>query len=187
MSLLEILTLIPDKRRKQGQKYQLAYVLFYSILAILSGAVSYAGIHRVITIKLKLLNKIFGTKWERAPGVSTLFYIFDNLDIEALEKAFRHHSRHLIDKTGLKEPKGLSLAIDGKALKGSNIEDKNLHNILSVFTTQKRIILAHMDVKGKGNELKGLQELLANLPDLKNSTITTDALHTQKKQSSKSE
>jgi len=58
MSLLEILQNIPDKRRKQGQKYDLAHLLFYSILSILCGANSYAGIHTVLKAKLKLLNKV---------------------------------------------------------------------------------------------------------------------------------
>ena len=71
MSLLEILSSIPDARRKQGQKYDLAHVLFYSIIAILCGAKSYAGIHTALVSKLKLLNKVFGTSWEKAPATTT--------------------------------------------------------------------------------------------------------------------
>ena len=183
-SLLEILSTIPDSRRKQGKMYKLEYVLFYSILAILCGATSYVGIVSVLTIKLELLNRVFGTKWKKPPGVSTLFYVFKGLDTSELEKAFRLHSKDLLKNTG----KGLSLAIDGKALRGTELEDDKLQNVISIFETQSNLILAHFDSTGKGNELKNTQELLKEinlaqkelqLP--KNSIIQTDALHTQKK------
>jgi len=179
MSLLDILSSIPDKRRKQGQKYYLAHILFYSILAILCGANSYSSINRVLQIKLPLLNKVFATKWKKAPATTTIFYVFNSLDVLELEKAFRTHSKGLVKAT-----KGMSLAIDGKALRGTGVEDNRLLNVLSVFETKKRVIIAHLDSEGKGNELKSLQEILTqvdlNVP--KNSIITTDALHTQKKQ-----
>ena len=158
-SLLEILSTIPDNRRKQGRMYSLEYVLFYSILAILCGAKSYAGIHSVLSKKLELLNNTFRTKWKKPPGVSTLFYIFKGLDITELEKAFRLHSKDLLKNTG----KGLSLAIDGKALRGTEVEDAKLQNVISIFETQSNLILAHFDSTGKGNELKNTQELLGEI------------------------
>ena len=39
---------IKDHRRKQGLRYQQGYILLFSILAILSGAVSYRKIHQFI-------------------------------------------------------------------------------------------------------------------------------------------
>jgi hypothetical protein len=180
MSLLEILQLIPDKRRKQGQKYDLAHTLFYSILAVLCGANSYAGICTVLKIKLKLLNKVFGTKWKTAPATTTLFYIFNSLDITEFEAAFRLHAEDLVKSTG-----GLTLAIDGKSLRGtgskSDLEDDKLQQILSIFETKKNIIIAHFDSIGKGNELKSMQEIMTEVKLPIGSTITTDALHTQKK------
>jgi len=190
MSLLEILKQIPDKRRKQGQKYDLAHVLFYSILSVLCGANSYAGIHTVMSSKQDLLNAVFGTKWKRAPGVSTIFYVFNSLDITELEKVFRLHAKDLIkDKQIISEGSGdlLNLAIDGKSLRGTGSKTKNsktkedkLQQVLSIFESKEQIILAHLDSVGKGNELKSMQTMIAEI-DLPTSVFTADALHTQKK------
>jgi len=75
----------------------------------------------------------------------------------------------------------MSLAIDGKSLRGTATKDEKLQQVLSIFETKKQIIIAHLDSIGKGNELKSLQEILTKIELPKGSIITTDALHTQKK------
>ena len=42
--LLSALEDIPDPRRAQGKRYPLAYLLLFTVLALLSGAKSYRGI-----------------------------------------------------------------------------------------------------------------------------------------------
>src|SRR5215210_2974127 len=42
--LLAALERIPDPRRRQGRRYPLAYLLLFSVLAVLAGATSYRGI-----------------------------------------------------------------------------------------------------------------------------------------------
>ena len=37
MLLLECLRNVPDPRRAQGRRYELAYILFYAVLAVLAG------------------------------------------------------------------------------------------------------------------------------------------------------
>jgi DDE family transposase len=67
--LLEILRSIPDRRRAEGKRFDLATVLLYSILGMVAGANSYRGCDRsqrleqrgitlkLITDQLKLLNE----------------------------------------------------------------------------------------------------------------------------------
>jgi hypothetical protein len=43
-ALLAALRTIPDPRRAQGQRYPLAHLLLFSVLAVLAGATSYRGI-----------------------------------------------------------------------------------------------------------------------------------------------
>ncbi len=43
--LLDILKELKDFRREQGKQYQIGHVLYFSILAILSGADSYRKIY----------------------------------------------------------------------------------------------------------------------------------------------
>jgi hypothetical protein len=52
--LLEILEELQDFRRGQGRQYQIGHVLYFSILAILSGADSYRKIHIFIKKNEKL-------------------------------------------------------------------------------------------------------------------------------------
>jgi hypothetical protein len=49
-SLLEILRSIPDRRRAEGKRFDLATVLLYSILGMVAGANSYRQMHEFIRI-----------------------------------------------------------------------------------------------------------------------------------------
>jgi DDE_Tnp_1-associated len=51
-SLLEILRSIPDHRRAEGKRFDLATVLLYSILGMVAGANSYRQMHEFIRIHL---------------------------------------------------------------------------------------------------------------------------------------
>ena len=66
--LLNLLTEVPDPRRRQGQLYKLPYVLLFSILAIVAGCNSYRGIVTFIDVHRRKLNTGFGLKWRRAPA-----------------------------------------------------------------------------------------------------------------------
>ena len=59
-SLLETLREIPDHRRAEGKRFDLATVLLYSILAMVAGANSYRQMHEFIRIHRQLLNAAFG-------------------------------------------------------------------------------------------------------------------------------
>ena len=50
---------IKDQRRKQGRRYALEHILFFSILAILSGADSYRKIHQFIVARYDILAELF--------------------------------------------------------------------------------------------------------------------------------
>ncbi|MBG0797433.1 transposase family protein [Methylocystis sp. L43] len=58
-SLLEILREIPDHRRREGKRFDLATVLLYSILAMVAGANSYRQMHEFIRAHLQRLNEAF--------------------------------------------------------------------------------------------------------------------------------
>ncbi len=59
-SLLEILRDIPDHRRREGKRFDLATVLLYSILAMVAGANSYRQMYEFIRAHLQRLNEAFG-------------------------------------------------------------------------------------------------------------------------------
>lgn len=181
MSLLEVFKSVTDFRRKQGKQYKLEYILLFSVLAVLSGATSYVSISRWMQAKKETLNQLFGLNWRQAPSKTRLHIIFSNLDTDSLEQAFRKFSRQLLEiKFPLDSGKYLSLATDGKNLKQSydTASGESALNLVSLFATEEKLILAHIDIPNKESEMKAVQELIKSLeiPSL----ISMDALHTQK-------
>jgi hypothetical protein len=59
-SLLEMLREMPDHRRREGERFDLATVLLYAILAMVAGANSYRQMHAFIRAHLQRLNEAFG-------------------------------------------------------------------------------------------------------------------------------
>ncbi len=169
---------VRDTRREQGQRYELSYVLLYSILAILSGADSYRSIFTFIEIKLTNLNEIFDSDWEKPPAYSTIRNILIGIDKKELETCFREYSSYLNE---LEKPSKF-IAIDGKTLRGSfdNFKGKKAVQILSLFASESKIILAHEEVSEKTNEIPIAQDLLEKL-EMNGHIFTFDAMNCQKK------
>ena len=187
---LAILSEIEDPRRAEGKIYTLSHVLLFSILAIVSGANSYRGVHTFIKAHLSALNEAFGLSWKNAPVHSAIRYILKGLDPEAIELAFRKHAAILEARKASEQSPGAEedgaqggvIAIDGKVLKHSfdNLKDRKAAQILNVFSTQTALILAHAEIDDKSNEIPAAQKLLSEL-DLTGRVVTLDAMHCQKK------
>ena len=56
--LLAALEQIPDPRRRQGQRYGLAPLLLFAVLAVLAGATSYRRIRLFIGVHRERLNEV---------------------------------------------------------------------------------------------------------------------------------
>ena len=79
-SLLEILRSIPDHRRAEGKRFDLATVLLYSILGMVAGANSYRQMHEFIRIHLQRLNGAFGLRLPYSPSYTGLRLILQGVD-----------------------------------------------------------------------------------------------------------
>jgi hypothetical protein len=174
---------VPDPRRGQGQLYKLPHVLLFSILAVVTGCNSYRGIVTFIDVHRHKLNATFGLRWRRAPAYTAVRYILKGLDPADVETAFRRHAA-LLQAARAKPGKG-SIALDGKTLRGSfdNFRDRAASQVLSAFATDTSLILAHVDIDEKSNEIPAAQMLLAELGVADGAIVTLDALHCQKKSS----
>jgi hypothetical protein len=177
---LSLLATIPDRRRAEGKLYQLPHVLLYSIFAIVSGANSYRGIHTFIKVHRKKLNKTFKISWKRPPAHTAIRYILQGLTAADVEKAFREHAANL--NLDAANPGARVIAFDGKVLKGSfdNFNDVKAKQILSAFAVDTALVLAHIEIDEKSNEIPAVQRLLEEL-DVAGHIITCDAMHCQKK------
>lgn len=178
--LLEYLKQIPDQRRGQGRMFDLPRLLLFSILAIASGADSYRKIAIFIQENFKALCSAYDVKWKRPPSYNAFRHTIHGLNQKETEKAFRAHSKEaaMFEKTKL-----TTISLDGKALKHSfdNVADERFKQMLSAFSPEHNIILAHEKIGiSKENEINAAIKLMKDL-GLDNVIYTLDALHTQKK------
>jgi hypothetical protein len=178
--LLDLLADVPDPRRAEGKLYKLPYVLLFAILAIVTGSNSYRGIVTFIDVHRPRLNAAFGLQWRRAPAHTAVRYILQGLDPAAVEAVFRRHAAQLQAARGT-SGQG-SIALDGKTLRGSfdNFHDRAAAQVLSAFATDTALLLAHVDINEKSNEIPAAQALLAELGIAAGAIVTLDALHCQK-------
>jgi hypothetical protein len=178
--LLDLLTEVPDPRRGQGQMYKLPHVLLFSILSIVTGGNSYRGIVTFIDVHLRRLNEAFGLTWKRAPAHTAIRYILKGLDPAEVEAVFRRDAARL--QTACATPGQASIALDGKTLRGSfdKFRDRAAAQVLSAFATDTSLVLAHVDIAEKSNEIPAAQALLAELGIPRGTIVTLDALHCQK-------
>lgn len=177
--LLSIFSKVPDHRSVCGRRYELRFILLFSVLAILSKADSYRKIELFIKENFTFLKKEFNLKWKKPPVYSGIRKIILGVDPKELEKAFRKYANSLSD---FDSEKYAFISMDGKALRGSfdNLNDQRMIQIFSAFLTDQDIILAHEKIDCKTNEIPTAQKLVKELKVGK-CVFTMDALHCQKK------
>ncbi len=176
--LLTALSEVSDPRRAAGKRYPLAPLLLFPVLALLSGATSYRRIIVFLEQRRERLNELFGVTLRRAPSVNTLRTVLQNLDGDALERAFRRHAAGLLARPEGGMP---AVALDGKTLKGSfdHFHDRKAAQALSAFASEAAILLAHSEIDDKSNEIPAAQRLIQEL-GVSGVLFTADALHCQK-------
>lgn len=182
---LSLLATIPDPRRAEGKLYLLPHILLFSILAIVSGANSYRGIRTFIKVHRVKLNKAFKIRWKGPPAHTAIRYILQGLSAQEVEKAFRDHAANLnpgAASSGASNFGARIVAFDGKTLKGSfdGFNDAKARQVLSAFAVDTSLVLAHIEIDEKSNEIPAVQKLLEEL-DVAGHIVTCDAMHCQKK------
>jgi hypothetical protein len=177
---LAVLNEIPDPRRAEGKLYKLPYILLFSVLAVITGGNSFRSIETFIKVHRRRLNAAFGLRWKRAPAHTAIRYILQGLDPQEVERVFRRHAAALRDAAT--DPSRRTIALDGKTLRGSfdHFNDRAAAQVLSAFATDTALVLAHVDIAEKSNEIPAAQTLLAQLGVADGSIVTLDALHCQK-------
>ena len=146
----------------------------------MSGSNSHRGIRTYVKVHRKELNKAFQVKWKRPPAHAAIRYILQGLSATDVEKVFREHAANLNLAPG--GAKARVIAFDGKTLKGSfdNFNDIKARQVLSAFAVDTALVLAHIEIDEKSNEIPAVQKLLEEL-DLAGHIVTCDAMHCQKK------
>jgi len=182
--LYNLLSEIPDVRRKQGVKFSYAAFLEMVILAGMSGRFGINNISRFIKSNEEFFKSRYQLKYG-TPCQTTIFNILKAVDFSEVNKFLIKWMTPYIETQ-----EEVWLSIDGKVLcstvTDANNNKQNFQSIVSAFCSSKDIVVTCKEFENnKSNEIKAAQDLIDQL-EIKGVTMTLDALHCQKKQLTKS-
>ena len=134
--------------------------------------------HEFIRIHRQLLNEAFGLELRYSPSYTGLRLILRGIDQRLWNRPSSHAS------TIAKPPAtdGLTaIAVDGKTLRGSfdAFRDRKAAHMMSALRHADQIVLAHLMVAEKSNEIPAAPELIEAL-GVTGCLFTLDAEHCQK-------
>jgi hypothetical protein len=180
-SLAAALAAVPDPRRPYGWRPEypplpLVALLQLAVAAMLCGARSLYAVaqwgHERLEDDPALLEQL-GLPPGRSPCVATLHRVCKALDVAAFEQAVGAW----LAQTGVAPTD--PVAVDGKTLRGVHGEGLPGEHLVSAYAHQAGVVLAQVRTAGKGHELAGAQQVLAQTP-LAGRVVTADALLTQR-------
>jgi hypothetical protein len=183
MSLIEHLQKIRDFRTQP--RYRLWVVLLLVIMGTMSDCRGYRALEDFVERHQKVLLELMEMPHKRLPSYSTIRRVMVRIDFFALTEAFNAWATAAFAVGWAQQ-----VAIDGKSIKASVKDyDKTYQDFVSVvsaFSVQQGVVVGLQAMNNRGgSEIVTVQSLLDVL-QLKGVCFSMDALHTQKKRSSKS-
>ncbi len=175
--LLELLLKMKEYRNKRGIRYEFAYVIYFVIMAILSGANSYRKITTFIKIRFKELKEKYSLSWKKSPSYSAIREIIIKLPSNDIEEVFRKFANTL---SNIPDDEIIHYASDGKVIRGSydHFKDQKAIQFFSVFCSNNNLIMAHEEIECKTNEIPVAQKLIPEL-GITDAILTFDAMNCQ--------
>lgn len=169
----ECLVEIKDNRQRMKIRHPLKEIILLSFCAILSGCEDYEDIAVYGEEKIDFLREYFPYKNNTA-GVSTISRLFSSLSPTFFTKLLAAFLEHYFPNL----PQNI-IPIDGKTSKGSRNGTKSTIHNLSAFAADTKLVLSHMMVDSKTNEITAIPEMIS-LMEIENSLITIDAMGCQR-------
>lgn len=189
LSLYEALQSLPDKRRRQGKRYELALLVCLLVLAKLAGQKTLSGATEWLRHRGKQIAAHFGLKRAKMPCQMTYCRMLARLDSQLLDELlgafftrWEAQQRCGSESSRLQTSQGYldhrQLAIDGKTIRATSTQAHPVH-LLSCYDVTTGTVLWQCNVTEKQNEISALKPLLT--PSLvKGRIVTLDAMHTQR-------
>lgn len=171
--LVERLGQLPDPRCRRGRRHTLLSVLLIAAAAVVAGARSYAAIGQwaknapqaaLVRVDARVLP-VFG--FRVAPSGATIRRVVALVCPGGLA-----------DLTGADPAGAESIAVDGKAARGSRHDQTPAAHLLAAITDNGHVV-SQLRIPDKTNEITCFADLLRPF-DLAGKVITADALHTQR-------
>ena len=181
ISILEAFSDLPDPRRRAGLRHQQTLCLALFTLAIAAGNKGFLAIGDWLKSYHDPLLALFKPDKERLPSYSTIRRVLLRTDIE-------RYGECLSQFFEITPQAGETIAVDGKVLKGSYMNESDNPNcdshpaimMVSAYIVERGLILPPYEVDRKTNEIKTLPEMIEQLA-LKGVVFAFDAINTQKK------
>jgi len=175
-ALVEVLSVLPDPRRRQGLRFELEAVLGLALAAVIAGARSYRGIAEWVADLDEPMRRRFGaTRW--VPSAATIRRVVLGVDPDLLDAV-------LSAWVGAREPDRATdhglvcLAVDGKSARGARRDDGRAVHLVAAVNHATGVVHGQVAVDAKSNEITAFEPLLDPI-DLKDVVLTADAMHTQ--------
>jgi predicted transposase YbfD/YdcC len=175
-TLVEHLTELEDPRSNINQKHPLVNIVTIAICASIAGATQYTQIETFgkersewLAAYLDLTNGV--------PSHDTIGRVFRLLDPEAFNDLFHCWIDSVFGKL---DPQ--VIAIDGKTARRSGDSASGIGplHMVTAWATEDNIVLGQVKTEDKSNEITAIPLLLDQL-DIKDCTVTIDAMGCQKK------
>ena len=159
VSISEIFATIPDPRRPQGRRYELAYLLTCLVAALLCGRNSTLAVAEWCRDEQPLLEEVFGPRKYYCPDDSLYRKLLPRLDVSQVEGALADWIRMTLSASP-DDP----IALDGKTVRGAGTDDHEAPHLLSFRTHHSEETLLQIEVEEKTNEIPIALAYLPALP-----------------------
>src|SRR4030042_6620403 len=153
--LIEILSKIPDFRKRKGKRHPLSAVLALGCVATMGGAKGYCAIAEWGRNHGKEISEALGFNHEKTPCSATFCNIFRKIEIKLMESILGQWADSIFHALGI--------SIDGKALHGSSKQGSGITYLLSAVSHGLGLTLAQCSVDSKTNEIGKISEVLKSL------------------------
>ncbi|WP_165481496.1 ISAs1 family transposase [Legionella erythra] len=169
-------TLIDPRVINHNSRHEMKDILIISLLAVICGADSWVDIELFGNCKKDWLETFLNLP-NGIPSHDTFRRFYSILDAKEFELCFMSWIATLIEKH-----QGEIIAIDGKTSRRSVDKNRGLKalHLVSAWASENGLVLGQVRCDEKGGEIAAMEALLKVL-DLKQVTVTMDAMGCQKK------
>lgn len=174
--LVQVLSTLPDPRRRQGRRFDLASVLALAVAAVAAGARSFRAIAEWVGDLHERLLGWFGVG-RGAPSAATIRRVVLGVDADLLDAVL---GAWVSARAARRGPAGalVCVAVDGKSARGARRADGRPVHLVAAVEHTTGIVRGQVAVDVKSNEITAFEPLLDRL-ELTGVVVTADAMHTQ--------
>lgn len=184
-ALLEMLSSVPDPRKRRGKQYPLVFILAASVVASLGGAKNYKEIADVTADMPQSLLKKLGARWNwfescyQRPSEKAVREVLKNVDAAVLDGITCSWIFLQAVKYGGKSD--FAIAIDGKVLRGAWTGENDKVTLFSAMLHEEAVTVAQVRVPDGTNEITQAHVIMdaMEIPEEKTALFTMDAAHAQ--------